>query len=266
MSKFPFAAWTVMPATTDGHTQHTPLYNCEEGVRFSNDRSCVAKRSPSGQSDKRQHGSRVLALSSLQPYQTDLVETKSLRMLQQVAHRCSTISGNKTMTSHTANRPFDGVRTVITTSVGFDEVLERLRAQMGRGSVQEIVALAKTHITEAEYIRNVQERFVGESGFILFTEIDHGGWLPKFGINRRSVRWILGNPLIAVTMIQHDITAGLFAPVELLVTEAENGHGATVTYVRPSTLMVIEENQPLLGAAMTLDAKYDALVAWATTP
>jgi len=173
---------------------------------------------------------------------------------------------NKTMTSQTENKSFNGVRTVVTTSVDFDEVLVRLRDQMGRGSVQEIVALAKTPITEAEYVRDVQERFVGESGFILFAEVDHGGWLPKFGVNRRSVRWILGNPLIAITMIRHDITAGLFAPVELLVTEAESGHGATLTYVRPSTLMVIEENQPLLDAAKALDAKYDTLVARATTP
>jgi uncharacterized protein (DUF302 family) len=137
---------------------------------------------------------------------------------------------------------------------------------MGHGSVQDIVALAKTPVSEAEFIRDVQERFVGESGFILFAEVDHGGWLPKFGIERRSVRWILGNPLIAITMIRHDITAGLFAPVELLVTEAENGHGATVTYVRPSTMMVIDENPPLLDAAKALDAKYDALIARATTP
>ena len=73
---------------------------------------------------------------------------------------------------------------------------------MGRGNVQEIVALAKTSLTEAEYSREVQERFVGESGFMLFAELDHGGWLSKFGINRRSVRWILGNPLIAVTVSQ----------------------------------------------------------------
>jgi uncharacterized protein (DUF302 family) len=101
---------------------------------------------------------------------------------------------------------------------------------------------------------------------MLFAEIDHGGWLPKFGINRRSVRWILGNPLIAITMIRHDITAGLFAPVELLVTEAKDGHGATLTYVRPSTLMVIDENPPLLDAAKALDEKYDRLVASATRP
>lgn len=170
------------------------------------------------------------------------------------------------MTRQTENKPFKGVRTVVTASVDFDEVMARLRAQMGSADVQEVVALAKTPMTEAEYVREVEERFVGKSGFMLFAEIDHGGWLPKFGINRRSVRWILGNPLIAITLIRHDITVGLFAPVELLVTEAEDGHGATLTYVRPSSLMVINENPPLLAAAKALDEKYDSLVAGATRP
>lgn len=165
------------------------------------------------------------------------------------------------MTSQVENKPFRGVRVEVATSVGFDEVLTRLRAQMGRADVQELVALAREPVTEAEYIREVETRFVGRSGFMLFAEIDHGGWLPKFGVNRRTVRWILGNPLIAVTMIRHDITAGLFAPVELLVTEAEDRQGTALTYVRPSTLMVIADNMPLLVAAKALDEKFDNLVA-----
>ncbi len=169
------------------------------------------------------------------------------------------------MSHQVENIGFNGVRTVVTTSVDFDEVLIRLRARMGRASVQEIVALAKTPISQEEYVREVEERFVGESGFMLFAELDHGAWLSKFGIHRRTVRWILGNPLIAVTMIRHDITAGLFAPVELLITEEEDGQGTTLTYVRPSSLMVIANNPPLLAAATALDQKYDWLVALATS-
>ena len=86
---------------------------------------------------------------------------------------------------------------------------------MGRATVQEIVALAKTPVTRDDDIREVTQRFVGESDIMLFAELDHGAWLSKFGINRRTVGWILGNPLIAITMIQHAITAGLFAPAEL---------------------------------------------------
>ena len=95
---------------------------------------------------------------------------------------------------------------------------------------------------------------------MLFYEIDHGGWLSKFGIHRRMMRWIFGNPLFAITMIRHDLTAGLFAPVEILVTEAEGGLGTTITYVRPSSLMVIDNNPPLMQAAAELDKKLDELV------
>ena len=60
------------------------------------------------------------------------------------------------------------------------------------------------------------------------------------------------------------ITAGLFAPVELLVTENIDRAGAKVTYVRPSSLMVVEDNPPLLAAAQALDEKLLDLVVKAT--
>jgi hypothetical protein len=71
------------------------------------------------------------------------------------------------------------------------------------------------------------------------------------------MRVILGNRLIAVTMLRHDVSAGLCAPVELLVMD--EGAGSSVTYVKPSTLMVVESNPELLSAAEELDAKLAAL-------
>ena len=85
-------------------------------------------------------------------------------------------------------RTFNGVRVVVHTSRAYDDVLAKLRSLMGASEAGEIVALAKKPITEAEFTREVEERFVGESGFMLFAEIDHGGWLPKFGIKQRTVR------------------------------------------------------------------------------
>jgi len=166
-----------------------------------------------------------------------------------------------TDSTRAVTKEFKGVRVQVSTSLPFDEVLARLRAIMGNASIPDLVRLATETTSQEEYAREVTKRYVGESGFMLFGEIDHGGWISKFGINRRVMRLILGNPLIAITMIRHDITAGLFAPVELLVTENEDGPGALMTYVRPSSLMVIEENAPLLAAAKALDQKFEALVA-----
>jgi uncharacterized protein (DUF302 family) len=95
---------------------------------------------------------------------------------------------------------------------------------------------------------------------MLFGSFNHGGWIAKAGIHRKVLRLVIGNPLIAITMISHDVTAGLFAPVELLLTEEENDTSA-LTYVVPSSLMVVEPNPPLLSAAQALDAKLAALAA-----
>jgi uncharacterized protein (DUF302 family) len=65
-------------------------------------------------------------------------------------------------------------------------------------------------------------------------------------------------------MIRHDITAGLFAPVEILVSEKEDRRGTTLTYVRPSSVMVTIENPALLKAAKALDEEWDALISAAS--
>jgi uncharacterized protein (DUF302 family) len=166
-----------------------------------------------------------------------------------------------TVGTSVTKRPFQGERIVIHTSLGFDATCESFRRLLGESSFPDLAELSRSPITQAEFENQVQARFVGESGFMLFAEFDHGAWLSKFGLERRSVRWIFGNPLIAITMIQFDVTAGLFAPVEMLITEDTDHAGTTVVYVRPSSLMVIEDNPPLLSAARALDAKCETLMA-----
>ena len=107
------------------------------------------------------------------------------------------------------------------------------------------------------------ESHVGPSGFILFAIFDHGAWIKKVGLRRKVVRFVIGNPLLAITMMRHDLTAGLFAPVELILIE-EDDDQTSLTYVKPSSLMVVDANEPLFTAAMDLDAKLQALAAKVT--
>ena len=162
-----------------------------------------------------------------------------------------------TATRQTHN--FQGVRIEVETVLPFDEVLNRLRTQCGRataGAIGEIVA--RTSSIE-EFEREVNQRLVGPSGFMIFAEFDHSPWIRAYGLNRRVLRVILGNPLIAITMLREDISAALFAPVELLLTDS--GSGAGIQYVLPSSLMVISDNPPLLKAAQALDEKLSALIS-----
>jgi uncharacterized protein (DUF302 family) len=122
--------------------------------------------------------------------------------------------------------------------------------------------IGRTSDTWDSYEQKVQP-YVGPSGFMLFGLFNHGGWITKAGIDRKVLRVILGNPLIAITMLRHDVTAGLFAPVEVLIVDDDGG--SSLTYVKPSSLMVIEQNPELLSAAKQLDAKLAALATKVTS-
>jgi uncharacterized protein (DUF302 family) len=157
--------------------------------------------------------------------------------------------------------PFDGVRRRYASTKSFDDLVAAILDDIGHEPVP-IDDIGKRFASWEDYEHEVRT-YVGPSGFMLFGSLNHGGWIGKAGIHRKVLRLIVGNPLIAITMIRHDVTAGLFAPVELLVTEEDNDTSALI-YVVPSSLMVVEPNPPLLSAAQDLDAKLAALAAKVT--
>jgi hypothetical protein len=91
----------------------------------------------------------------------------------------------------------------------YDELVAALLADIGERPVS-LDDLAKATNSWESYQRQA-EPHVGPSGFMLFQLFDHGAWITKAGIGRKVLRVILGNPLIAITMLRHDVSAGLFA-------------------------------------------------------
>jgi uncharacterized protein (DUF302 family) len=155
---------------------------------------------------------------------------------------------------------FDGVRVRYECAKSYDELVAALFADIGETAV-ELDEFVKAPGNWQSYEQQV-EPYVGPSGFMLFKLFDHGAWITKAGIDRKVLRVILGNPLIAITMLRHDVTAGLFAPVEVLLVD--EGDGSSLTYIKPSSLMVFEPNPQLLSAAKDLDVKLAALAAKVT--
>jgi uncharacterized protein (DUF302 family) len=157
---------------------------------------------------------------------------------------------------------FDGVRVRYDSDKSYDELLAALLADIGDKPV--LINDVATSTGDWQSYQERVESHVGPSGFMLFALLDHGAWITKAGIDRKGMRVILGNPLIAITMLRHDVSAGLFAPVEVLVMDEAEGH-SSLTYVKPSSLMVVEPNQELLSAAQELDRKLAALATKVTS-
>jgi uncharacterized protein (DUF302 family) len=97
-----------------------------------------------------------------------------------------------------------------------------------------------------------------------FLTVDHGAWLVRIGLNAKARMYTIGNPLIAQTMLEHDIAAGLNVPVRLMIYEDAVSGTTRLAYDLPSSLMSGLQNEKVAGAAKKLDAKLIALAIHAT--
>jgi uncharacterized protein (DUF302 family) len=108
------------------------------------------------------------------------------------------------------------------------------------------------------------QRTLGPSGFTRFLTIDHGEWLTFLGQPAKARMYTIGNPLIAITILQHDVAAGLNVPVRVMIYRDESDSMTRFVYDEPSTLMSGLHNSDVTAAAEKLDAKLAALAAQVT--
>ena len=100
----------------------------------------------------------------------------------------------------------------------------------------------------------------GPSGFTRVFSLDTGQLISWYGKPAKAKMYIYGNPIIAASMLVHDIRAAGRVPLQILIYEAENGE-VRLGYELPSTIMSRFGNKELDAAALELDKK---LVAFAT--
>jgi uncharacterized protein (DUF302 family) len=139
----------------------------------------------------------------------------------------------------------------------FDEVTKAFQQQLGRFDPDVYKALAEGGDAEAAKARI--EAMAGPSGFMLFATQNHGALLRLAGQKRKAIQYVVGNPLFALQMTQHDIRASLYAPLRVLVHEDEEGK-TCVEYDQPSSLFGQFGNERIRPTAAMLDDKLEALV------
>jgi hypothetical protein len=69
----------------------------------------------------------------------------------------------------------------------------------------------------------------------IFGARDHGALLAIAGLKRQAVQYDIGNPLTASLMTRHQISAGLYAPIRVLLRESPEGEVA-FEYDRPVSI------------------------------
>jgi uncharacterized protein (DUF302 family) len=140
----------------------------------------------------------------------------------------------------------------------FDKVTKAFEQQLGRFEPEAYKSLAAGE--DAEKVRAKIEAMVGPSGFMLFRTSDHGALLRLAGQKKKALQYLVGNPLFAMQMTQHDIRASLYAPLRVLIYENEDGKTA-LEYDRASSLFGQFGNAKVTEVATMLDRKLEQLVA-----
>ena len=148
-------------------------------------------------------------------------------------------------------------------SRSFDDVVRAFEGAVGSIESIGLEALSTSAKSAEEFERQVKSQ-ESTSGFMRFFTADHGAWMASVGLNAKARMYTIGNPLIARTMLEHDIAAGLNVPVRLMIYEEPASRTTRLTYDLPSSLMSGLKNEKVAAAAKKLDAKLIALAVHAT--
>jgi uncharacterized protein (DUF302 family) len=139
----------------------------------------------------------------------------------------------------------------------FEQVVKAFEQQLGQFNPE--VSKSLIAGADAEKVRAKIEAMVGPSGFMLFRTSDHGELLRLAGQKKKAIQYLVGNPLFAIQMTQHDIRASLYVPLRVLLYENERGK-TCVEYDKPSSLFGQFGNAEVRDVATMLDRKLEQLV------
>jgi uncharacterized protein (DUF302 family) len=151
-------------------------------------------------------------------------------------------------------------RLSVTSSKSFGEVVAGLEGAVGHPDMDALrrnIGKAKTFADLEKVINKV----IGPSGFMEFTRFDLGEILRKERGEQapKSVRLLIGNPLIMKQMVEHVPDAGSYAPVTILIDERPDG--VHLSYDRMESFLASYGSPQALRAAQDLDSKVGALLA-----
>ncbi|TFK43591.1 hypothetical protein BDQ12DRAFT_709331 [Crucibulum laeve] len=158
--------------------------------------------------------------------------------------------------------PFTAQLVTFETTLPYSEVVARLEAEVNKQGSAQIISQLRGSKSRAE-IDHVVKTITGAKDFLYFMEISHDKWLDVYeGVEHpKTTNYLIGNPLVAQTILKHDLHAALNIPPRLLITEKSDHSGTSVMYHLPSSVMVLTDNSGLRAAVEALDVKLDSLIS-----
>jgi len=135
----------------------------------------------------------------------------------------------------------------------YEALVEAFERAVGDGDDGRFLNGMKALTTAAEWEVLCKMHF-GPSGFVHVLSFDHGRWLQLYGVPAKVKQYTYGNPLLAYTMVKHDVGACFQVPFRVMIYETSEGE-ARIAYDLPSTLMSRLHNDAIDEAVGPIDQK-----------
>lgn len=164
----------------------------------------------------------------------------------------------------TKTRPVNVERWSVTSAESFETIVARMEQEIGRPEMSVFWQKAAAAGTLVE-LEGVVNDSIGPVGLMEFVRFDLGGILRKEPGAKagKSLRLVIGNPLIMREMAKHVPDAGSYAPVTVLIDERQDG--VHLSYDRMASLLSPYGNSEALKVALDLDGKIEALLTRAAS-
>ncbi len=147
----------------------------------------------------------------------------------------------------------------IFSSKPFGEVVKALEGSVGHPNMNTFMSdvISVKSFTDLEKMIHAA---TGPSGLMQFMRFDLGEIVRKErgDSTPRSLRYLIGNPLIMKQMLERSPDAGSYAPVTILVDERPDG--VRLSYDRMVSFLAPYGNDEVLKVARGLDAKIETLL------
>ena len=150
-------------------------------------------------------------------------------------------------------------RISVISSRSFEYVVAALEAAIGHPDTSRFQRELGATKTYAE-MEGIVQRAIGPSGFMEFARFDLGAILRKEpGLETaKSLRFLIGNPLVMKAMVKHVPDAGSYAPVTVLIDERPDG--VRLSYDTMAGFLTPYGSTEALKVARDLDSKVENLL------
>jgi uncharacterized protein (DUF302 family) len=168
-------------------------------------------------------------------------------------------AGERDRSNQVTTKRIEVQRFTVISSKSFQEVLAKLDAAIGHPNM----ATFRNDMTSAKTFAELEaavQKVIGTAGLMEFARFDLGEVLRrKLGERApKSVRLVVGNPLIMAQMVEHVPDAGSYAPVTILVDERPDG--VHLTYDTMASFLSSYANPKASTVAQDLDTKVETLL------